>query len=215
MARLHTWGFDCQEGWWQAQSSPSALGSLCIPPNGPPTPGPGSLGGLRELPQIRGTHNNPCLAVAASFLAGEAAWGGGETLHPTLEDGQQTFIGLKVSTPSMPATALRSNPLHCSGQNFPTSLSSHWKGRKSLQEAACVPLVFLSEARRAGMLKLSRRLGNCPPLIQARPVETLQVSKALIGPIRTLMTKSRIKVNRKKASLNKPKQETADFEKVK
>lgn len=87
--------------------------------------------------------------------------------------------------------------------------------KESLQEAACVPLVFLSKARREGMLKLSRWLGNCPPLIQARPVETLQVSKSLPSPSRTLMKKSRIKVNRKKASLNKPKQVTEDFEKAK
>lgn len=35
--------------------------------------------------------------------------------------------------------------------------------KETLQEAACVPLVFLSKARREGMLKLSRWLGNCPP----------------------------------------------------
>lgn len=34
--------------------------------------------------------------------------------------------------------------------------------KESLQEAACVPLVFLSKAGREGMLKLSRWLGNCP-----------------------------------------------------
>lgn len=70
--------------------------------------------------------------------------------------------------------------------------------KEILQEAACVPLVFLSKARREGMLKFSHWLGNCPPLIQARPLETLQVSKSLLGPSRTLMKKSRIKVNRKK-----------------
>jgi len=127
----------------------------------------------------------------------------------------EIIIRLKVPTPSTPATALQSSPLYRSGQNIPAMVSSCWKQSKSLQEAACVPLVFLSKARRAGMLKLSRQLGNCPPLIQARPVENLQVPKALIGLIKTLMTKTRIKVNRKKMSLNKPKQETADFEKVK
>lgn len=65
--------------------------------------------------------------------------------------------------------------------------------KESLQEAACVPLVFLSKARREGMLKLSRWLGNCPHLIQARPMETLQVSKSLLSPSRTLMKKSRMK----------------------
>lgn len=121
---------------------------------------------------------------------------------------------LAISTPRTPVTALPSNLPHCSSQNIPVTVSSCWKRSKSFHEAVCVPLVFLSAARRAAMLNLSRRLGNCPPLIQARPVEALQVSKALGSPIRTLMTKSRIKANRKKASLNKPKQETADFEKA-
>lgn len=41
----------------------------------------------------------------------------------------------------------------------------------------------------------------------------LQVSKGLSGVIRILMTESRMKVNAKKVSLNKPRQERACFEK--
>lgn len=123
----------------------------------------------------------------------------------------EIIIGLNVSTPSTSATALQSSPLCCSGQNFPVTVSSRWKGSKSLREAVCVLLVFLSKTRR--MLKLGWWMGKCPLPIQARAVEPLQVSKALISPIRTLMMKSRIKANRKKASLNMPKQETADCEK--
>lgn len=111
---------------------------------------------------------------------------------------------LGISAPSTPVTVLLSYPPcdYGSGAFFRC---------KSVHEKLCM-CFWLSSAWQQ-MHQYWNSGGKWSLLIQAKALETLQVSKGLNGVIRILMTESGMKVNAKKVSLNKPRQERAGFEK--
>lgn len=151
-------------------------------------------------------------AYTKPFLAGEAAlqrWS-----VPSHYGGwaAEVIIRTKISTPSTSPTALRSSSLCCSGQNFPVTVSSRWKWSKSLRAAVCALLVFLSKTRR--MLKLGWRMEIAPLRYKPEPWNPSRSPKPSSAQSGLWWWKAEKKAKRKKASLNKPKQEPADCEKV-